>query len=55
MTKGKFQILFQPLLSSPIVTFVISSPNIGTLWITKNRDEIGWNSHKVWEKGGLYG
>jgi hypothetical protein len=49
MTKGKFQILFHPLLSSPIVTFVISSPNMGALWLTKNRDGIGRNSYKVWE------
>jgi hypothetical protein len=27
---------------------------MGTLQITKNRDEIGWNGYKVLNKGGLY-
>ncbi len=41
--KKKFQILSHPLFSSMVLSFMISSSYMGTLWIIKNKR---WN----WDK-----
>jgi hypothetical protein len=35
--KKRFQTIFHPLFSSSIPNFLISSLNMGTLWITKDK------------------